>query len=463
MQRVSLHTLGCKLNYAETSTIGRQFVERGYRVVQPDEPTDVFVLNTCSVTERADRECRQIIRRMLRHSPDAYVVVVGCYAQLQPEEIGAIEGVDLVIGAKEKFRIFDHAKDFTKRKLSQVFVSCIDDAIEFESASSAEVGGRTRAFLKIQDGCDYPCSFCTIPLARGSSRSLPLPSVLAQARRLVAQGFKEIVLTGVNVGDYRPESEGRLLDVLRKLDEIEGLDRLRISSIEPNLLTEEMVSFILSSRRICNHFHIPLQSGSDEVLALMRRRYKSQQYARLVESIKRQDIDAAIGVDVIVGFPGETDELFEETYRFLADLPVSYLHVFTYSERARTPAANFDGIVDATTRARRSERLRLLSYKKRAAFYRSMVGRTMPVLFESAGHEDDMSGLTSNYVRVHVTPSTNIAPNTLVPVHITEAGADGCLGKVFHHVSFMKGDFISDHANMSTHHSPNDSLVMEPI
>src|SRR5512143_1188326 len=370
--RVALHTLGCKLNFAETSTIGRQFLERGFSLVASDAPADVFVLNTCTVTERADRECRQIIRRALRHSPDAYVVVTGCYAQLRPEAIAAIGGVDLVLGTAEKFRIFDHVEAFAKRERTQVFVSCIDEASSTDPAFSAEADGRTRAFLKIQDGCDYGCAFCTIPRARGASRSVPQASVLEQARRLVDQGFREIVLTGVNVGDYGTKSGGSLLLLMQQLEEFRGRARFRISSIEPNLRTDEMIDTVLASGVFCNHFHIPLQSGSDAVLGGMRRRYRRSFYERLVTSVKRKDPDAGIGVDVIVGFPGESDELFEETYRFLAELPATYLHVFTYSEREQTPASGFPGAVEPRIRAERSQRLRTLGAKMRHAFYASL-------------------------------------------------------------------------------------------
>ncbi len=426
MNKVALHTLGCKLNFAETSTVGRQFAERGFQVVDADQPSDIFILNTCSVTEKADRECRQIIRRTLRHSPNAYVVVVGCYAQLQPEEIASIDGVDLVLGAKEKFRVFDYIGNFKKQSVPHVFVSCIDEHTEFQPSYSAEVGGRTRAFLKIQDGCDYTCTFCTIPLARGKSRSQSIESVLQQAESLVNLGYKEIVLTGVNVGDYGRKTNSSLFELLQQLDSVENLDRIRISSIEPNLLTREMVDFILSSEKFCNHFHIPLQSGSDTVLKLMRRRYLTDYYRELISYIKSQDPTAGIGADVITGFPGETDELFEETYSFLNELPVSYLHVFTYSEREHTPASEFAGTVNPKIRSERNERLRMLSFKKRRAFYSSFEGKTLPVLFESSTGELQ-TGLTANYIRVE-TPYPNALVNQIHDVRINKIDHDACTG-----------------------------------
>lgn len=415
MKRVALHTLGCKLNFAETSTIGRQFVERGFNVVDSHEPTDVFVLNTCSVTERADRECRQLIRRALRTSPDAYVIVVGCYAQLEPGEIASIEGVDLVLGAREKFRLPEVSEGFQKKGVPQVFVSCIDEATEVFPAFSADVGGRTRAFLKIQDGCDYTCSFCTIPLARGESRSLPVSQLLEQARTIASMGYKEIVLTGVNVGDYGRKEGVSLLDLCQVLEPVDGIERYRISSIEPNLATRPLLDFILNSEKFCNHFHIPLQSGSDTVLMRMRRRYLRDRYEDVVEYIKAADGDAAIGADVIVGFPGESDSEFQETCSFISDLPVSYLHVFTYSERPNTPAAAAVDQLDPALRRLRNERLRMLGLKKKHAFHSSFLGRSMPVLFEGRVSNQRVTGLTENYIRVEV-PGSAAVTNSLCSV-----------------------------------------------
>ncbi len=429
MLKVSFHTLGCKVNFAETSTIGRQFLDRGFEVVGSGEPCDVVVLNTCSVTERADRECRQIIRRVLRHSPHAYVIASGCYAQLRPDEIASIEGVDLLLGAKEKFRVFDFEQNFTKRALPQMFVSCIDETLEFEAACSGENDGRTRAFLKIQDGCDYGCAFCTIPLARGGSRSQSSSAVLEQARALADRGYKEIVLTGVNVGDFGRMLSTSLLKLLEALDAVDGIERIRISSIEPNLLTVEMVDFIMQSNKICHHFHIPLQSGSDTMLKRMRRRYLTPEYKEIVEYVKRRDPDAGIGVDVIVGFPGETDDLFDETHLMLADLPVSYLHVFTYSERPNTPAAGFPGKVEPKVRAERSEMLRILSQKKRHAFSSSFVGRELEVLFETVSANGRLSGFSENYIRVEAEAEKPIS-NEIRNVKIIGLADDHCRGEI---------------------------------
>jgi threonylcarbamoyladenosine tRNA methylthiotransferase MtaB len=442
MKKVALHTLGCKLNFSETSTVGRQFIERGFEIVAPDQPADVFVLNTCSVTLRADRECQQIIRRVLRQSPDAYVIVIGCYAQLQPEELASIDGVDLVLGAREKFSIFEHSSGLRKESLPQVFVSCIDDVAEFAPSSSAEVGNRTRAFLKVQDGCDYRCAFCTIPMARGVSRSQSPGAVLSEAKYLAERGFREIVLTGVNVGDYGTKDGSSLLELVKAIQDVEGIERIRISSMEPNLLTKDMIDFMLASKVMCNHFHIPLQSGSDVVLRRMRRRYSRDHYRDLVEYIKSQDPDAGIGADVIVGFPGETAKFFEETYLFLVDLPVTYLHVFTYSERENTPAAEMEGRVEPRTRSRRNEMLRILGQKKRYAFHRSFAGRTLPVLFESSRPGGRISGLTTNYIRVE-TGGTSMLTNSIQPVNITSADNAGCTGEISI-PSFQTGDGVSN-------------------
>lgn len=429
MKRVALHTLGCKLNSAETATIGRQFRERGFQVVDIDEPADVCVINTCSVTERADRECRQIVRRALRHSPNAYVAVVGCYAQLQPQEIAAIEGVDLILGAKEKFNLFQHADDFRKKSRPKIAVTPIEQVDTFAAASSVDFPDRTRAFLKIQDGCDYNCSFCTIPLARGESRSVSVSEIVRQAQDIVQQGFKEIVLTGVNVGDYGKKVGTNLLSLLQELVTIRELRRVRISSIEPNLLTDELLEFWLAEEKLCKHFHIPLQSGTDDVLKQMRRRYRTDWYANRVERIKSAVPDAGIGVDVIAGFPGETEDLFEATYRFLNELPVSYLHVFTYSERPNTYAATMPNHVEPRVRFERSERLRILSLKKRRAFYESFVGKTVDVLFESKLRSGVQTGLTGQYVRVNV-PSSQDVTNQILPVWITSADHEACEGRI---------------------------------
>ncbi len=402
MRRASFYTLGCKLNYAETSTLARDFESHGFEPVYFGDPADVTVINTCTVTDEADRKCRQIIRRALRANPDAFIIVTGCYAQLQPGRIAGIPGVDLVLGAREKFRIFNLVDEFTKGEKTQVAVSCIDDVQEFGPAFST--GERTRAFLKVQDGCDYSCAFCTIPQARGKSRSQSIEATVAQARELAARGFREVVLSGVNIGLYGQDNGTELLDLLRELDRVEGIDRYRISSIEPNLLTDEIIDFVAASRAFQPHFHLPLQSGSDEVLGKMRRRYRRARYADRVERILARMPDACIGVDVIVGFPAETEAHFDETYAFLRDLPVSYFHVFTYSERANTVAVDAlekMGVpVPPAERSRRNRMLRVLSEKKRAEFYYAHRGQIRPVLWEGEARKDLMHGFTDNYVRV---------------------------------------------------------------
>ncbi len=428
-KRVALHTLGCKLNVAESSTLGRQFAERGYRVVDIDEPAEVCVINTCSVTERADRECRQIVRRALKHSPTAYVIVTGCYAQLRPDEIEAIPGVDLVLGTNEKLSLFDYVDGLEKNATPKVHVSRIEEVTAFQAASSVGFEDRTRAFLKIQDGCDYACSFCTIPRARGESRSTDVLTTLENARNVVAAGYREIVLTGVNVGDYGKKIGTNLLQLLQKLVQLDGLNRIRVSSIEPNLLTDELLDFWLAEPKLCKHFHIPLQAGSDELLGGMRRRYRRAWYADRVSAIKSAYQHAAIGADVIIGFPGETDQLFEESYQLLVDLPLSYLHVFTYSERPNTPAASFAEQVEPRIRFERSERVRNLAVRKRRAFYESFVGRDVRVLFESQRERGWMTGLSDEYVRVNVETPYDLT-NQIYSVIITQAKGDVCIGQL---------------------------------
>lgn len=427
MKTVSYHTLGCKLNYAEGVTIARQFSDRGFTMVGTDQPADVFILNTCTVTERADRECRQIIRRVLRNSPQAFVVVTGCYAQLNPGEIASIDGVDLILGTGEKFRLFDHLSSFSKKPVPQIFVSCIDEEHECTAASSADDGARTRAYLKIQDGCDYSCTFCTIPLARGGSRSLPSAQIVSRAEELGRAGYREVVLTGINVGDYGRRDGGSLLELARRLENVGSVDRFRISSVEPNLLSAELIDFILGSGRFCHHFHIPLQSGSDAVLGRMQRRYRTGQYEAVVRRITDTDPDAGIGADVIVGFPGETESRFRETENFLRSLPLSYLHVFTYSERENTPAARMGNPVEPRLRYERSEALRALGTEKRAAFYRRFIGRTLDVLIEQSVRGGIAAGWSPNYVRVGVRAAD--APiNRIIPVRVLDADDQICLG-----------------------------------
>jgi threonylcarbamoyladenosine tRNA methylthiotransferase MtaB len=429
MRRVAVHTLGCKLNFAETATIARQFEQKGYRVVGIDDEAEVCVINTCSVTDRADRECRQMVRRALRHSPDAFVVVLGCYAQLRPEEIARIPGVDLILGTKEKFEIFNHVDGFTKLSCAQTFVSPVTAIEAFEGASSVGSADRTRAFLKVQDGCDYSCAFCTIPLARGVSRSMTVPEVINRARDAVTAGYKEIVLTGVNVGDYGRKTGSTLLGLLEELVLVEGLLRIRISSVEPNLLFDELVAFWAANPKLCKHFHIPLQAGSDTILQGMRRRYQREFYAGRVALIRASMPLAGIGADVITGFPGETDRLFEETYRFLVDLPISYLHAFTYSSRPNTVARTLPGDVEPRVRFRRSEMLRILGAKKRRAFYQSFVGKTKDVLVEDLNSKGEWSGLTPEYVRVTIKSDLNLK-NQLVRVEIEELEDDACRGQI---------------------------------
>ncbi len=402
--RVAFHTLGCKLNFSETAAIARDFSQEHYKKVDFDLPADVYVINTCSVTENADKRFKSLVNKVLRQNPEAFVAAIGCYAQLQPEQLAAVEGVDLVLGASEKFKLTQYLDDLKKKDHGQVHSCAIEDVTHYESSFS--LGDRTRAFLKVQDGCDYKCTYCTIPLARGISRSDRLDQVLENAQKIAAQNIKEIVLTGVNVGDFgkgefgNKKHEHTFLDLVKAMDAVPGIDRVRISSIEPNLLKNETIDFVAQSRAFVPHFHIPLQSGSDVVLKKMRRRYLSSLYTERIARVKTQMPDACIGVDVIVGFPGETDEEFLKTYRYLADLPISYLHVFTYSERPNTPAAAFEAVVPANVRAKRSKMLRGLSVKKRHAFYTSQLGKTKKVLWESENKQGYIHGFTENYVKI---------------------------------------------------------------
>ncbi|WP_336718986.1 tRNA (N(6)-L-threonylcarbamoyladenosine(37)-C(2))-methylthiotransferase MtaB [Chryseobacterium mucoviscidosis] len=401
----AFHTLGCKLNFAETSTIARQLTEAGYDKVSFDEKANVYVINTCSVTENADRECKLHVKRAMKANPDGLVVIVGCYAQLKPEEISQIEGVDLVLGAKEKFNILSYLDDLEKSENEGIVHSCEIEETDF-FIGSYSIGDRTRAFLKVQDGCDYKCTYCTIPLARGISRSDTIENVLKNAKEIAERDIKEIVLTGVNIGDYgkgefgNKRHEHTFLDLISELDQVEGIERIRISSIEPNLLKDESIELVSKSKSFVPHFHIPLQSGSDELLKKMKRRYLTKLYTDRVNKIREVMPDAAIGVDVIVGFPGETEELFMETYNFLNELPITYLHVFTYSERENTEAAEMEGIVPIPERKRRNKMLRILSEKKKMAFYQIQLGKTLPVLWEHENKDGKMFGFTENYVRV---------------------------------------------------------------
>ena len=398
--KVAFHTLGCKLNFAETSTIGTQFVENGFEVVDFKGDADVYVINTCTVTENADRECRQIVRRALRINPNAYVIVTGCYAQLRPEEITKIDGVDAVLGSSEKFSIFQIIPEFSKDAPSCIQVTPTDKLDEFNFAYSSEALGRTRAFFKIQDGCDYTCTFCTIPQARGKSRSTQHEYVVEEFTKLIDKGYKEIILTGVNVGDYGKHINDSLYSLLQQLLSVKGDYRIRISSIEPNLLTDEIIDLTLNSSKLVNHFHIPLQSGSTKMLKLMQRRYKVEDYKNLIHKLNEKITDVGIGVDVIVGFPGETELDFMETYNFIKELPISYLHVFTYSERPNTEAIDMVGSVQVSERKRRNNILRILSEKKRIEFYNKMINKNVTVLFEDENSDGEMYGWTSNYIRV---------------------------------------------------------------
>jgi threonylcarbamoyladenosine tRNA methylthiotransferase MtaB len=426
---VAFHTLGCKLNFAETSTIAKEMVEAGFEKVEFSAAADVYIINTCSVTENADRETRNIIGRALRANPDGFIVIVGCYAQLKPEQIMELPGVDLVLGATEKFNVLQFLGALEKTDgLAQVHSCEIEDANAFVSSYSA--GDRTRAFLKVQDGCDYKCTYCTIPLARGISRSDTLENVVAKANEIAAQGIPEIVLTGVNVGDYgkgefgNKKHENTFLELVQALDREVPVQRMRISSIEPNLLRDEIIAFTASSKKFVPHFHIPLQSGSDDVLKKMKRRYMTALYTKRVLAIKAANEDTCIGVDVIVGFPGETNAHFTETYNFLNSLDISYLHVFTYSERENTAAAEMENAIPIPERKRRNKMLRILSEKKKRAFYESQLGKVRPVLFEAENREGYMFGYTDNYVRVKTYWNPELA-NTTKSLKLNDIGTDG--------------------------------------
>jgi threonylcarbamoyladenosine tRNA methylthiotransferase MtaB len=435
-KKVAFYTLGCKLNFSETSTIARDFQNEGFQRVDFEEIADIYVINTCSVTDNADKQFKQIVKKAMKLNDKAFVAAVGCYAQLKPEELAAVDGVDLVLGATEKFKITDYITDLSKNDRGEVH-SCEIEEADFY-VGSYSIGDRTRAFLKVQDGCDYKCTYCTIPLARGISRSDALESVLKNAQEISEQGIKEIVLTGVNIGDYgkgefgNKKHEHTFLDLVKALDEVGGIERLRISSIEPNLLKNETINFVANSRTFVPHFHIPLQSGSNEILKKMKRRYLREVYTDRVANIRKVMPHACIGVDVIVGFPGESDEHFIETYHFLNELDISYLHVFTYSERDNTEAAEMDGVVPANVRSKRSKMLRGLSVKKRRAFYESQIGSNRTVLFESENKEGYIHGFTENYVKIK-TPWDPALVNTLQNVQLTRIDEDGSVRIQFMH------------------------------
>lgn len=437
-KKVAFYTLGCKLNFSETSTIARNFQDEGFERVDFEEVADIYVINTCSVTDNADKQFKQVVKKALKLNDNAFVAAVGCYAQLKPEELAAVDGVDLVLGATEKFKITDYLNDLSKNQMGEVH-SCEIEEADFY-VGSYSIGDRTRAFLKVQDGCDYKCTYCTIPLARGISRSDALENVLKNAYEISQQGIKEIVLTGVNIGDYgkgefgNKKHEHTFLDLVKALDEVEGIERLRISSIEPNLLKNETIEFVSQSRTFVPHFHIPLQSGSNDILKKMKRRYLREVYVDRVNKIREVMPHACIGVDVIVGFPGETDEHFLETYHFLNELDISYLHVFTYSERDNTEAVLMDGVVPMNVRAKRSKMLRGLSVKKRRAFYESQIGTHRTVLFEGENKEGYIHGFTENYVKVK-TPWNPELVNTLHEIQLTHIDEDGAVRMAFTNVT----------------------------
>ncbi|WP_299224514.1 tRNA (N(6)-L-threonylcarbamoyladenosine(37)-C(2))-methylthiotransferase MtaB [uncultured Psychroserpens sp.] len=427
-KKVAFYTLGCKLNFSETSTIARSFTDEGFDRVDFKQKADIYVINTCSVTENADKRFKSIVKQAQKVNPEAFITAVGCYAQLKPQKLADVEGVDLVLGATEKFNITSYLNDLTKNDMGEVHSCEIKDADFY--VGSYSFGDRTRAFLKVQDGCDYKCTYCTIPLARGISRSDTLENVLQNAKEISAKNIKEIVLTGVNIGDYgkgefgNKKHEHTFYELVEALDKVEGIKRLRISSIEPNLLKNETIEFVAKSNSFVPHFHIPLQSGSNTILKLMRRRYMKELYIDRVSKIRAVMPHACIGVDVIVGFPGETDELFLQTYNFLNSLDISYLHVFTYSERDNTVAASLEGVVPKKVRAKRSKMLRGLSVKKRRAFYESQLGTNRTVLFEGENKEGYIHGFTENYIKVKAPWNPELI-NTLHEVELTKIDEDG--------------------------------------
>ena len=423
-KKVAFYTLGCKLNFSETSTIARNFVDAGFARVDFNETPDIFVINTCSVTDNADKKCRNIVNRARRVNANALVVVVGCYAQLKPQEIANIEGVNLVLGAGEKFNILDYLHEKEQSEKATIATSEIKEVRDFIPGYSSN--DRTRTYLKVQDGCDYFCSFCTIPLARGRSRSADINTTVSQAKKAVEKGAKEIVLTGVNIGDYGKDSDNTFYDLIQEFDQVNEVERFRISSIEPNLLSDEIIEWVPASNKFVPHFHIPLQSGSDLMLKDMRRRYDTQLYKERIHKIKTQMPNACIGVDVIVGFPGETDEEFEKTRDFLIDLPISYLHVFTYSERANTTAVRKDNVIPIPKRQERSKWLQQLSTRKKRLFYEENLGNEGTVLFEKESHDGMMQGFSENYIKVQY-PFEESKTNSLAKVKYTKINPEGLM------------------------------------
>ena len=427
-KKVAFYTLGCKLNFSETSTIARDFEKENFKRIDFDQKADIYVINTCSVTENADKRFKTIVKNALKQNEDAFIIAIGCYAQLKPEALADVNGVDLVLGATEKFKVTSYINDLSKNNVGEVHSCDINEANIYESSFS--FGNRTRAFLKVQDGCDYKCTYCTIPLARGISRSDTLENVLKNATEIATKDIKEIVLTGVNIGDYgkgefgNKKHEHTFLELVQNLDTVQGIHRIRISSIEPNLLTNETITFVANSQSFVPHFHIPLQSGSDSLLKLMKRRYQRETYTNRVNAIKKQMPNACIGVDVIVGFPGETDELFLETYNYLNEMDISYLHVFTYSERPNTEAIEMDGIIPINVRKKRSKMLRGLSVKKRRAFYETQLENELTVLFEQENKGGFIQGFTENYVKVKTKWKADLV-NTLQKVKLLSIDDDG--------------------------------------
>ncbi len=426
--KVAFTTLGCKLNFSESSTISRQFLDAGYNIVKFDEISDIYIINTCSVTQNADKQFKNLVLKALKTNSKAFIIAIGCYAQLKPEELAKLKGVDLVLGSKEKFKILDYLNDLNKNDFGEIH-SCEISETDFYS-SSYSIGDRTRSFLKVQDGCDYKCTYCTIPLARGISRSDKLTNIISDAKSISESGVKEIVLTGVNIGDYgkgefgKKKHDNTFLELIKELDQVDRIARIRISSIEPNLLSNDIIRFVANSKKFVPHFHIPLQSGSNTILKLMRRRYKRELYKERVNYIKSLIPNACIGADVIVGFPGETDELFMETYRFIKSLDISYLHVFSYSERDKTLANNFPNVVPKQVRSKRSKLLRSLSVKMRRNFYSKQVGTNKNILFESENKKGFIYGFSENYVRVKTPWRKNLVDN-IVKYNLKEISNDG--------------------------------------
>jgi threonylcarbamoyladenosine tRNA methylthiotransferase MtaB len=423
-KKAAFYTLGCKLNFSETSTIGRQLSGIGFSKTEFEKKADLYVINTCSVTENANRECRRIIRKAKKRSPEAFIVVTGCFAQLKPKEISDIEGVDMVLGANEKFNLPQLLSDLKTVETTEIHGCEIDDLDYFSSYSLTD---RTRSFMKIQDGCDYPCTYCTIPLARGKSRCDSIENIIKNANDIASKGIKEIVITGVNIGEFKDKNDNRnFTDLINELEQVEGIERYRISSIEPNLITDEVIEFVKQSKKFMPHFHIPMQSGSDVVLGKMKRRYQTKLYRNKVEKIVSEIKDVCIGADVIVGFPGETQEEFNKTLSFIKSLPISYLHVFTYSERENTPAILMDGIVSKQDRVGRSKQLRILSNKLQRAFYEKYLNTEYTALFEQEDKQGYLSGFTDNYIKIKIPFTTEIC-RTKQQVKLIEIDADGIL------------------------------------